>query len=79
MNKQKPQDLKVYAVDGGDRTFRVGDFTQTLTVSSPSADGSSYDLHPDGERILHAGIDPAFRSEVSHLHLVTDWQLGLGR
>ena len=46
-------------------------------MSSPDATGSFYDLHPDGERILHTGVDPAFRAEVSYLHLVTDWQRGL--
>jgi len=72
-------DLRVYAVNGTGQTFRVGNFTQTLTVSDPGGTGCFYDLHPDGNRILQTGADPEFRSKVSHLHLVTDWQRGLAR
>ena len=64
-------------MDGSGQTFRVGSFRQPLTVTSPDATGSFYDLHPDGQRILQTGTDPAFRAEVSYLHLVTDWQRGL--
>lgn len=71
--------LKVYSVDGSGQTFRVGESELSVTVSSPSAGGCFYDLHPDGERILLTGVDPAFRTEVSHLHLVTDWQRALMR
>ena len=70
-------DLVVYSVDGSGQTFRVGSSRQTLTITSMDGDGNNYDLHPDGLRILQAGIDPAFRSKVSYLHLVTDWQRGL--
>ncbi|MFH2054298.1 MAG: protein kinase [bacterium] len=72
-------DLRVYSVDGSGQTFRIGGFTQELTVTDPSAEGCNYDLHPDGRRILQTGADPSFRSEVSHLHLVTDWRRGLAR
>jgi len=68
--------LRSYAVDGSQPTFRVGTFQQPLSVISPDATGSYYDLHPDGQRILQAGIDPAFQAEISYLHLVTDWQRG---
>jgi hypothetical protein len=44
---------------------------------SPGGEGSGYDLHPDDTRLLQAGIDPAFRSKVSYLHLITDWKRGL--
>ena len=58
-------------------TFRIGNYTDKVTVPSPEASGSFYDLHPDGERLLQTSIDPAFRAEVSYLHLVTDWRRGL--
>jgi Tol biopolymer transport system component len=70
-------ELRAYAVDGSGETFRVGNFRQPVTVSSPDASGCYYDLHPDGERLIQTGSDPAFRAEVSYLHLVTDWQRGL--
>jgi len=66
-------------VDGTGQTFRVGKFSHPLTVTSPDAEGCYYDLHPDGLRILQTGTDPAFRSEVSYLHLVTDWKRGLAQ
>ncbi len=69
--------LRAYAVDGSGQTFRVGTFRQTVVITSPDASGNYYDLHPDGVRILQSGTDPAFRAEVSYLHLVTDWQRGL--
>jgi len=70
-------DLFAYSVDGSGATFRVGSATKKATVSSPDATGSFYDIHPDGIRILHTGVDPAFQAEVSYLHLVTDWRRGL--
>ena len=70
-------DLRTYEVDGSGETFRVGAFSQSLKVTPPDQTGSFYCLHPDGQRILQTGIDPAFRAEVSYLHLVTDWQRGL--
>jgi len=70
-------DLRAYAVDGSSETFRVGTFRTPLTVTSPDESGNYYDLHPDGERILQSATDPAFRAEVSYVHLVTDWQRGL--
>ncbi len=72
-------DLRVYEVDGSGETFRAGTFTQPLTISSPDATGCFYDIHPDGQRILQTGNDPAFRAEVSYLHLVTDWRRGLAQ
>ncbi len=72
-------ELRVYSVDGTGQTFRVGKFSPTQVNIQPGADGCSYDLHPDGLRILQTGMDPAFRSEVSHLHLVTDWKRGLAQ
>ena len=72
-------DLYVHAVNGAGQTFRVGNAAQALTVYSPAASGCFYDLHPDGSRVLQTGPDPAFRAEVSHLHLVTDWKRGLAR
>jgi len=72
-------DLHVYSVDGAGQTFRVGKFSHPLTVTAPNANGCFYDLHPDGLRILQTGVDPAFRSEVSYLHLVTDWKRGLAQ
>ena len=69
--------LRAYEVDGSGQTFRVGTFRQTLTITAPDATGNYYGLHPDGLRILQSGTDPAFRAEVSFLHLVTDWQRGL--
>ncbi|MBE0565581.1 MAG: serine/threonine-protein kinase [Krumholzibacteria bacterium] len=70
-------ELRAYAVDGSGQTFRAGTFRQPVTVSQPDATGNYYDLHPDGRRILQTGADPAFRAEVSFLHLVTDWRRGL--
>ncbi len=70
-------DLRAYSVDGSGDTFRIGNFTDKVQVSSPDGTGCHYDLHPDGQRILHAGVDPAFHTEVSYLHLVTDWKRGL--
>jgi Tol biopolymer transport system component len=70
-------DLRVYAVDGSGDTFRVGSFRRALTVAAPDGSGNYYDLHPDGKRIVQTGADPAFRSEISYLHLVTDWKRGL--
>jgi serine/threonine protein kinase/Tol biopolymer transport system component len=70
-------DLCAYAVDGSGETFRSGAFRQPLSVTAPEAGGCFYDLHPDGQRIVQTGIDPAFRAEVSYLHLVTDWRRGL--
>jgi Tol biopolymer transport system component len=70
-------DLRTYAVDGNGQTFRAGNFSQPLTITPPEASGSFYDLHPDGLRILQTGTDPAYRAEVSYLHLVTDWRSGL--
>jgi Tol biopolymer transport system component len=70
-------DLRAYEVDGSGETFRVGNYRQPITVDSPDASGNFYDLHPDGQRILQSGTDPAFRAEVSYLHLVTDWRRGL--
>jgi len=72
-------DLNVYSVDGTGQTFRVGKFSHPLTITSPDGEGCYYDLHPDGLRILQTGVDPAFRSEVSYLHLVTDWKRGLAQ
>ena len=66
-------DLFVYPVDGSGQTFRVGEATHSLTTEAPGAGGCYYDLHPDGVRLLQTGVDPAYRTEVSHLHLVTDW------
>lgn len=70
-------DLRSYSVDGTGQTFRVGGFEVKGSVMPPDANGSGYDLHPDDTRILQAGIDPAFRSQVSYLHLITDWKRGL--
>jgi Tol biopolymer transport system component len=70
-------ELRAFSVDGSGDTFRIGKFTDKVQVSSPDGTGCHYDLHPDGERILQAGADPAFRAEVSYLHLVTDWKRGL--
>ncbi|RKZ19533.1 hypothetical protein DRQ50_01880 [bacterium] len=70
-------ELRVFSVDGSGETFRVGSHRQALFVTSPNAEGNFYDLHPDGLRILQTGTDPAFRAEVSYVHLVTDWQRGL--
>ncbi len=72
-------DLIVYSVDGTGQTFRVGQARTVAPVSSPAGDGAFYDLHPDGVRVLQTGFDPAYRAEVSYLHLVTDWQRGLAR
>ena len=71
--------LVIYSVDGTGQTFRVGTFTKTSISLAPDATGCSYDLFPDGLRILQTGMDPAFRSDVSHLHLVTDWKRGLAQ
>ena len=70
-------DLRSYEVDGSGSTFRIGNFTDRAQTPSLGADGCHYDIHPDGKRILIAGPDPAFRAEVSYLHLVTDWKRGL--
>ena len=68
-----------YAVDGSGDTFRVGSASNRVTVTPPDDVGSHYDLHPDGERLLQAAVDPEFQAEVSYLHLVTDWKRGLMR
>jgi Tol biopolymer transport system component len=70
-------DLRAFSVEGSGDTFRIGNYKDMATVPSPEASGSFYDLHPDGERLLQTAIDPAFRAEVSYLHLVTDWKRGL--
>jgi len=72
-------DLRVYAVDGSGETFGIGGFTQTLSVTAPDGSGRYYDLHPDGKRLLQSGFDPAYRTEVSFMHLVTDWRRGLAQ
>ena len=69
--------LRAYAVDGSGDTFRVGSYRQAAEVPSPDNSGPYYDLHPDGKRLLVTGPDPAFRNEVSYVHLVTDWRRGL--
>jgi eukaryotic-like serine/threonine-protein kinase len=69
--------LRAYAVDGSGDTFRVGAFRATVNAGSPDPTGNFYSLHPDGQRLLHSAPDPAFRTEVSYLHLVTDWQRAL--
>jgi Tol biopolymer transport system component len=69
--------LRVYSVDGNGETFQVGSYRQSITVTGPDDTGNFYDLHPDGQRVLQTGIDPAFQADVSYLHLVTDWQRGL--
>ena len=71
--------LVSYEVDGSGDTFRVGPSRNRAMVSPPDGEGSHYDLHPDGERLLQGGVDPEFRAEVSFLHLVTDWKRGLMR
>jgi len=71
--------LRAYQVDGSGSTFRVGAFRRTLTVTEPDVDGNYYDLAPDGRHVLEIGNDPAFRAQISYLHLVTDWRRGLMR
>ena len=71
--------LRSYDVDGSGQTFRIGNGTPSITLTSPDASGSYYSLHPDGKRILQSGTDPTFRAEVSYLHLVTDWRRGLAQ
>jgi len=71
--------LDAYSVDGSGQTFRVGNATFMLTVSSPNDRGCFYDLHPDGALILQSGTDPSSQAEISYLHLVTDWQRGLAQ
>jgi Tol biopolymer transport system component len=68
---------RAYAIDGSGDTFRVGAFRATVNAGSPDPTGNYYSLHPDGKRLLHTAPDPTFRSEVSYLHLVTDWRRGL--
>jgi Tol biopolymer transport system component len=70
-------ELRVYEVDGTGDTFRVGAYRAGPTVSPPDGTGRYYDLHPDGKRILHTGVDPTYRAEVSFIRLVTDWKRGL--
>ena len=69
--------LRAYSVDGSGDTFRIGKYIDKVAVPSPDGTGCYYDLNTDGERILKAAVDPAFRAEVSYLHLVTDWRRGL--
>jgi Tol biopolymer transport system component len=69
--------IRAFKVDGTGQTFRVGGFRETGLNSVPDADGSNFDLDSRENRILQTGTDPAFQSEVSYLHLVTDWQRGL--
>jgi Tol biopolymer transport system component len=70
-------ELLAFEVDGSGQTFRVGGSRRSLTVNAPDGSGSFYDVHPDGQRVLGTGPDPAFKAEVSYLHLVTDWRRGL--
>jgi len=72
-------EVRVYEIDGSGQTFRVGNYTENLRVGPTGGDGSVYDLHPDGQRLLHAGSDPSIAADVSYLHLVTDWQRGLAQ
>lgn len=69
--------LRIYAVDGSGDTFRIGSHRKGPDLPAPDATGAYYDLHPDGKRLLQTGTDPAFRGEVSFVHLVTDWRRGL--
>ena len=70
-------DLHAYSVDGSGSTFRVRGSTIRTTIANPEPDGCFYDLHPDGERIIQTGSDDQFRSEMSYIHIVTDWKRGL--
>jgi len=70
-------DLRAYAVDGSGETYQVGPPRTTVSVPPPTAQGNHYGLHPDGKRLLQESVDPAFRVEVSLLHLVTDWRRAL--
>ena len=76
---QLDAELGIYSVDGTGQTFRVGNSFKASIRLPAGASGCSYDLHPDGLRILQTGMDPAYRSEVSPLHLVTDWKRGLAQ
>ncbi len=72
-------DLEAYPVDGSGRTFRIGALEALGRVAPPDANGRRYDLDPAGGRLLHCGSDPAFRTEVSFVNLVTDWRRGLAQ
>jgi serine/threonine protein kinase len=68
-----------FTVDTESETFGVGSSRVVARAESPSGDGTAYSIHPDGTRILRTGMDPSATSEISLVHLVTDWRRGLAR
>ena len=72
-------ELLVFTVDGSGDTFRVRGSSTSLRVEGPTYDGNTYDLDPNGGRLLDAADNQAVRSESSLIQFVTDWQRGLMR
>ena len=71
--------LMGFTVDGSGDTFRVRGSSTSLRVEGPTYDGNTYDLDPNGGRLLDAADNQAVRSESSLIQFVTDWQRGLMR
>jgi Tol biopolymer transport system component/predicted Ser/Thr protein kinase len=71
--------LLVFDVDGTGSTFRVRGSRVSVDVTGPAPEGNSWDLDPNGGRILETGQDPDDRNEVSLIQFVTDWQRALVR
>jgi hypothetical protein len=69
-----------FDVETGGSSFRFGSPQELMTVDELSPGGVPFDIHPDGERIVHAGPDPrGDKDRVSPIHLVTDWRRALTR
>jgi Tol biopolymer transport system component len=68
-----------YAVDTGGDSFKFGNPEEMMVVGDLTPSGVPFDVHPDGNRIVHAGRHPDARDSVSPIHLVTDWRRALAR
>jgi serine/threonine protein kinase len=69
-----------YDVETGGSSFEFGSPVELMAVDELTPGGVPFDIHPDGNRIVHAGPDPGqARDGVSPIHLVTDWQRALAR
>ncbi len=71
-------EVVVYDVETSGESFQFSDPKTLLTVSGLTPDGIPFDVHPDGERIIHAGSNNEGRdAEISPIHFVTDWRRAL--
>jgi hypothetical protein len=69
-----------FEVETGGNSFRFGNPADLMSGGEMTPGGVPFAIHPDGNRIVHAGPDPTVaRSLVSPIHLVTDWRRALAR